>query len=995
MKKVLYLVIILSVNLLSQEDRDTRGKDFWLTFMPNAHITSNFQEADFLEFRDSLYIFVASDFPTNVYFEYQDRNGTVYNETIEIAEVQEYSTFQVVWSLFELRDRLGLISDGISEASFHITSDEDITVIAHNQAKWSSDGMIVYPTKTLGNRYIVNSYTPSFASSNQIRSSQFAIVATEDNTTINIDPKYQLYGTLNNLPFQIVLNEGQVYLGQASEVTDDFGRLISDLTGSEITSDKPISVFSGNERSYVPDGTRGSRDCLMAQMIPFESSGKRFHILPFEDVDNDELGNSLSPLRIVAYHDDTEVYIDGVLFGVINRGEYIDWGTSNRALFVETSKTSSVYQLRKANSDSGGDQPPIGDPFMLLNIPESQYKESYKVINFQAREFVSFGAGGIPIFRDVYEEQYISIAINRDFVNTLFFDFAPIDQNLNWAEVPGTEYVWTTLPVSIGTHSLTADTEFVCYAYGYGPANSYGFVCGGINMKLLDHNPPQVSGVERDCDTYSAIASDEQYLDSGIDRIEVTSSVNVDITFDNNGDSLNTRNYSASLIDQFNDGTAIVTSYDEFGMWVRDTILIPGFTVSLTNTSENAIIETYPNFNAGDIGNYTFELLNYGSTPININDIAIDDRLTVVSPQLPFVIPPTGTIELQIKYANQNVNEIIKDKIALIGDCFIRDIIDVDIETWLDTLKPEISSLPFEDCNPEYSRGYSIVLEDEGDFNGGMKDIEYILEDNILVNRIDELPDRIILEIKLEDPFEPGRLDLIASDLADNESEESFLIDPVSFDIEFEEETEILNLGQSLIGFSNCAEFPITNNGNFEYEINSINFEQNLSFSAPQAQFPIILQAGETKNLVVCFDDVAQSLDSLYDKAQIVIQNCLAKDLEFMGKSSDFETEGESRCKLELKFSLDGIPNKTIVESPSPNPTTGISKVFIGLKERSQVNIQVFNTFGNSFGRLISQAIEPGIFELNINTTDMESGSYFLIVNVNGEIYSKKLLVQK
>lgn len=43
---------------------------------------------------------------------------------------------------------------------------------------------------------------------------------------------------------------------------------LRDLTGSEILSDKPIHVFSGNIRAWVPDSSGKSRDHLIEQIMP-------------------------------------------------------------------------------------------------------------------------------------------------------------------------------------------------------------------------------------------------------------------------------------------------------------------------------------------------------------------------------------------------------------------------------------------------------------------------------------------------------------------------------------------------------------------------------------------------------------------------------------------------------------------------------------------------------------------------------------------------------
>lgn len=67
----------------------------------------------------------------------------------------------------------------------------------------------------LGNNFVISSQTflendPGYSDN----FSAFSIVATEDNTLVTIIPSYDIVGHLGNIPFNITLNEGQVYVAQ-------------------------------------------------------------------------------------------------------------------------------------------------------------------------------------------------------------------------------------------------------------------------------------------------------------------------------------------------------------------------------------------------------------------------------------------------------------------------------------------------------------------------------------------------------------------------------------------------------------------------------------------------------------------------------------------------------------------------------------------------------------------------------------------------------------
>lgn len=72
--------------------------------------------------------------------------------------------------------------------------------------------------------------------------SSIEIVATQNNTTVLITPRYNVVGHVKNTSFSVILNKGETYSAQDNAVSKD-----STLAGSIISSNKPIAVtvFSG------------------------------------------------------------------------------------------------------------------------------------------------------------------------------------------------------------------------------------------------------------------------------------------------------------------------------------------------------------------------------------------------------------------------------------------------------------------------------------------------------------------------------------------------------------------------------------------------------------------------------------------------------------------------------------------------------------------------------------------------------------------------------
>jgi len=72
--------------------------------------------------------------------------------------------------------------------------------------------------------------------------SSIEVVATQNNTTVLITPRFDVVGHVRNTSFAVILNKGETYSAQNTAISKD-----SSLAGSIISSDKPIAVtvYSG------------------------------------------------------------------------------------------------------------------------------------------------------------------------------------------------------------------------------------------------------------------------------------------------------------------------------------------------------------------------------------------------------------------------------------------------------------------------------------------------------------------------------------------------------------------------------------------------------------------------------------------------------------------------------------------------------------------------------------------------------------------------------
>lgn len=110
--------------------------------------------------------------------------------------------------------------------------------------------------------YLNNAYSQS--------TSSFDIVATEDSTTVTINPRKAIIGHPANNAFTILLHKGQTWSGRASSVLSS-----QHPSGTTVTSDKPIAItMSDDSVAGTPYG--GCADIMGDQIVPVNIVGTEY-----------------------------------------------------------------------------------------------------------------------------------------------------------------------------------------------------------------------------------------------------------------------------------------------------------------------------------------------------------------------------------------------------------------------------------------------------------------------------------------------------------------------------------------------------------------------------------------------------------------------------------------------------------------------------------------------------------------------------------------------
>lgn len=445
---ILFISFLWPLFLMADEKEDpchktTEGKDFWFAFMESRN------------YRSAHYVEVTLTSPNTCNYEIRiGKSNAVYSSGTVLPGVP--SRFKIPWNLVEATG-----SEQIQEKAIHLTSDNPMNVYALNYDANSADVALIFPTSALGSEYYAICYEPhvkktATGAPSDGQNSEFLIVAAEDNTTVTIIPsKVTDKKNPANVPIIKTLNKGEVY--QVQSMNDDNMVGQGDLTGSYVTSDKPVAFFSGSLSTTVPYGVSVCCwDHLFEQIPPVQAWGKLFMAVPLKSRQKDTY-------RVMAAYDNTIVKV-GSTQQVLQKGKYYEFMLDyTDPRIIESTKPILLVQYSNSQSVDAAFTGNNGDPFMIVVSPLIQTKQNVT--------FVAYNSANIT---------------NRYFVNVIAKDdatsFISLDQYpVLFTSLPNSGYSYAQVSITQGTHKLItsqADKGFIAYVYGFGGVESYGYGVG-------------------------------------------------------------------------------------------------------------------------------------------------------------------------------------------------------------------------------------------------------------------------------------------------------------------------------------------------------------------------------------------------------------------------------------------------------------------------------------------------------------------------------------
>jgi gliding motility-associated-like protein len=449
--------LLLSLQIFAQ-DFSNKGKDFWLGY--GYHIRMNQGNSQDMK------IYITSDVNTTGTVTIPG-NGWSQNFTVTANQITE-----VIIPKSGSTDAR-LLTEGKSNLGIHVVTAKACVVYTHIYDQNVSGSTVCLPTPTLGREYYSVNYTQKSNENNS--NSWFFVVATEDNTQIEITPSANTTGGWTaGTTYTVTLNKGQIYnvLGIVNGCSGGGGGGNNctgvDLTGSKIKSVpvngqcNKIAVYCGSGKISIGCTNAGSSDNLIQQMYPVNTWGKTFLTAPAG-------GNqSNNYYRIVRTNPASVVTLNGTSISTWQTAGSVSYYEFNNNIpnYISSTDPIIVAQYFTTQGCSGNGSP--GDPEMIYLNPIEQ-----TISNVTLNSNVNFA---ITV-------HYINVIVKNAGTALSSFRIDGMPPTGTFITHPAnTAYSYIQIPVNGGAHNLKCDTPFTAIAYGFGNAESYGY-SAGVNLK--------------------------------------------------------------------------------------------------------------------------------------------------------------------------------------------------------------------------------------------------------------------------------------------------------------------------------------------------------------------------------------------------------------------------------------------------------------------------------------------------------------------------------
>jgi len=388
--------------------------------------------------------------------------------------------------------------------------------------------------------YSMNFYQDRYGSSTQgyqYRPSQILVIADQNNTVVTFRPTVPTEGgkdapsVAKGASQTVTLMRGETFLIKSQIDTSMSRDSGSDLSGTYITSTKPIGVVSGHTKvsttrmpDLIPPSGIHAVDASMLRnnvhdvMYPTEMAGRTFVTVPVMYTPLRVVGQSSAEygigddrgdvIRLIALEDNTHIqrmrqdgsgFVDvftlqkGETKIIPSHEEASFWVASAPVHVGQYGKSFAKVDVNRIKAKGGSTDEAQGAPTVEAGMPMLQMVPP-------TERWITNATFSSPEGMDAF----LNIVFRADEISSIQFDGRPLTSAFGGAVRPirGTEYAYIRTPVASGNHSITSLSDNVRWmAWNYASLDGLNFgraygVAVGIDYSMTCSDDEIVSNVE-------------------------------------------------------------------------------------------------------------------------------------------------------------------------------------------------------------------------------------------------------------------------------------------------------------------------------------------------------------------------------------------------------------------------------------------------------------------------------------------------------------------
>ena len=438
---LLITALVLASQTVFAQDATTQGTEFWLSFISNG-FRNHPNSGPWI--RVQLLVSAERSCQGTIT---NPNTGWSQNFTVEANNIFSID-LDINQAYLESNEYEQVVNKGLQ-----ITSSDTVSVYCANIAAYSFDASYVLPTPSLTDDYIIQTYDQSTGTYDP--SSAFVIVATEDNTIIDITPSVlTLGGRPAHQEFSITLNKGQAY-----QVRSNMNYGSRDLSGTRVTARdcKKIAIFNGNNLTLIPTNAISDSDCVFEQAMPLRSWGKKFVVTSSLDRNDDYV-------KITSSADNNAILKNGSLLCNLDANESYTFklNGSEKSCYLEATHSSAVYLFNSSSNGSGN-----GAPSMVWIAPIEQRIDEITFSTFD------YNHTNVNIVN-----HYVNIIVESQDIGQVYLDNVLLPANQFETVAGNAQYSFHRQRINHGVHHLRCPNGFNAHVYGFGDARGYAYMVG-------------------------------------------------------------------------------------------------------------------------------------------------------------------------------------------------------------------------------------------------------------------------------------------------------------------------------------------------------------------------------------------------------------------------------------------------------------------------------------------------------------------------------------